>query len=289
MTNITTTSGDSWDFRWHSGAGYVSIRQAATMLGVSRKSLYGGGSVRSKKLRELLAAQGLSGGCLWATDGISDAELAVVIRYYAHHAKRCTDEAKALLNVASAAGLRQLIKINLGIPEAKTDWAQLIADEPERKRKRFEAKDAEKEWQANGERCKVSSKQLAYRNAICNSEATGIAKGQHNSVADAIFIHRGLVRHGKETPRERAMTASELDFIRFQKGGTNAAVERHGIDSTQEFLEADRQSMTLAMQLKSGAFFKPATPRPALTHQTSASAPRQAVKADHQGRLELLS
>lgn len=288
MSNITTTGGDNWDFRWHRGAGYVSIRQAAAMVGINRKSLYAGGAPKSKKLAKMLAAQGLSGGALWATDGISDAELAIVIRYYADHAQRCTEEAKALLNVASAGGLRQLIKINIGIPEAKTDWKQLIADEPDRRRKRFEAKDAEKQWQTNAEICSVSQRQLAYRNAICNSEATGISKGQHGSVSEAIFVQRGLVRHGKETPRDRAMTAAELDFIKFQKSGTNAAVERYGIDNCKEFLNADDQSMALARQLKNGSFFKPSTARPALGHQKGPVAPKQTVKASRQGTLELV-
>ena len=96
------------------GIGYCSIRGAARLAGVTYQTLSRGVSVSSYKLRQKLTAQGFEVAA-FATNGIPDTALAVVLEYYAFDAGvYVTEQSKLMYKALAAVGIRELIQRTVG-------------------------------------------------------------------------------------------------------------------------------------------------------------------------------
>lgn len=99
------------------GVGYVSIRGAARIVGVTHTSLVRDGVFSNQKLSEKLEGFGFDAAA-FVKDGIPDAALAIIVEYFAFDAgKNCTSEAKACQRAFAAIGIRKWIHSVVGYQE----------------------------------------------------------------------------------------------------------------------------------------------------------------------------
>jgi hypothetical protein len=112
------------------GSVTVSIRGAARLCGVTEQALSkqfstgsAGDKLKTSKLIEMLMQYGFEGDNLkqFASFGIPDTALAIVIQYYAMFAGRyCTEQAKLALAAFAAIGIRTWIQAEAGWSQATT-------------------------------------------------------------------------------------------------------------------------------------------------------------------------
>jgi hypothetical protein len=112
------------------GSVTVSIRGAARLCGVTEQALSKqfstgseGDNLKISKLVEMLMQYGFEGDNLkqFASFGIPDTALAIVIQYYAMFAGRyCTEQAKLALAAFAAIGIRTWIQTEAGWSQATT-------------------------------------------------------------------------------------------------------------------------------------------------------------------------
>ena len=137
-----------------------------------------------------LAAQGFSGGGLWATDGIPAHEVVVVLEYYAYDSRVKSESARRWLLTLSAKTINDWILAQCGrstLSTRKQELNQKIKEEPQRIQLRGESKQAHSFWREQGEACQATDWDYKMQNASINGEAFGF-KGTNGypSINEAI-------------------------------------------------------------------------------------------------------
>ncbi|WP_163665060.1 hypothetical protein [Adonisia turfae] len=113
------------------GVAIVSIRGAARLAGVDKKSLrkhFSGGGLAGEGLAGKLATKGFEGGDLklFSEQGIPDQALGVILKYYAYEAgAHCTEEAKQTLSFMDDLNVRVWCYSMKGMVEVKQPQAQV--------------------------------------------------------------------------------------------------------------------------------------------------------------------
>lgn len=106
------------------GKSTFSIRATARLAGIQESSIrrqFDSAALKGSKLGEMLSEQGFEGAALksWVINGIPDIAVSCIIGYYAMHAGRhCTEEAKNMMTVFTALGLRVFVQKVVGYQSA---------------------------------------------------------------------------------------------------------------------------------------------------------------------------
>lgn len=101
------------------GVAILSIRAASRLAGIHHTSLARGGALRSQKLAEKFAGQGVDSGAL-ATGQVTDEMLEVILSYYAFDAgHHCTEQAKYAYQQFAKTGIRTACYAAKGLVEVK--------------------------------------------------------------------------------------------------------------------------------------------------------------------------
>ena len=295
---IQTTDGNQWDYAERHGVGHMSIRAVAKLAGIDHKSLFKGGGIKSQKLVKKLAAQGFSGGGLWATDGIPAHEVVVVLEYYAYDSRVKSESARRWLLTLSAKTINDWILAQCGrstLSTRKQELNQKIKEEPQRIQLRGESKQAHSFWREQGEACKATERDFRMQNACINGEAFGI-KGTNGypTINKAIEAKVGGKLAPGQSPRDW-MNPQRLSHVITVLGGSANAIAKSSNKTRATFNRATDQARKLALLLCSGDFFDdsqagalPAGSTPATNFVPNS--PKTHVRADKQGNLlELLS